>query len=321
MANDKYTKRKDAVCIFSYNSRGFSEEKQDICKLLFAKTEKYYPIVCNQENFILKGNNFKVGQCLSEAHVIFKAAVKDSLQGRPKNGMFIAIPREIKEMVLDVSPPHWRVQAVVLSTTNNKILIINTYFPTDPRIEDFDNTELLSTLAAIESVMKENDHDNILWGGDINADFVRNNAFTSAINRYVKEKCLAKSWDQFSIDFTHSFERDDHTFTSTLDHFFWSKGLSQHVSEADVLHLPNNVSDHSPIYCIIKMEEMSSKKTMQVTENKVIPNWKRADERQRMKFKTMLGDKLEDIKVPECLKECNDVHCKDTFHILNIGLY
>ena len=121
MANDKYTKRKDAVCIFSYNSRGFSEEKQDICKLLFAKTEKYYPIVCNQENFILKGNNFKVRQCLSEAHVIFKAAVKDSLQGRPKNGMFIAIPREIKEMVLDVSPPHWRVQAVVLSTTNNKI--------------------------------------------------------------------------------------------------------------------------------------------------------------------------------------------------------
>ena len=45
----------DIICIYSYNSRDLTEEKQDICKILFVETEKYYPILCNQENFLLKG--------------------------------------------------------------------------------------------------------------------------------------------------------------------------------------------------------------------------------------------------------------------------
>ena len=127
-----YNQDKDSICIFSYNSRGFTEEKQDICKILFVQTEKCYPILCNQENFLLKGNNFKVTQCLPNARIIFKEAIKDSLDGRPKGGMFVAIPQEIKELALDVSPPHWRVQAVILSTATNKVLTINSYLPTDP---------------------------------------------------------------------------------------------------------------------------------------------------------------------------------------------
>ena len=65
------------LCIFSYNSRGFAEEKQDICKSLMTKSDKYYPILCNQENFLLKGNNYKVKQCLPDARIIFKKAEKD----------------------------------------------------------------------------------------------------------------------------------------------------------------------------------------------------------------------------------------------------
>ena len=114
--------------------------------------EEYFPIVCNQENFLLKENNYKVSQSLPNARVVFKGAIKDSFDGRPKNGMFIAIPLEIKELVRDVSPPQWRIQAVVLSTaSNNNISIINLYIPTDPKVNDFDTTDLCSTLAAIES--------------------------------------------------------------------------------------------------------------------------------------------------------------------------
>jgi len=103
-------------------------------------SKEYYPIVCNQENFLLKGNSYKVSQCLPNARVIFKQAIKESLDGRPKNGMFVAIPIEIKELARDVSPHHWRVQAIVLSMARN-ILIINSYFPTDHKVKDFDTTD------------------------------------------------------------------------------------------------------------------------------------------------------------------------------------
>ena len=60
------------------------------------KSDKYYTILCNQDFFLLKGNNYNVKQCLPDARIIFKKAEKDSIDGRPKNGMFIAIANEIK---------------------------------------------------------------------------------------------------------------------------------------------------------------------------------------------------------------------------------
>ena len=72
----------------------------------------------------------------------------DSVHGRPRNGMFIAAPLEIKENVKDVSPNHWRIQAVVINTINSKILVINSYFPNDPKSNDFDTSDLLTTLGS-----------------------------------------------------------------------------------------------------------------------------------------------------------------------------
>ena len=54
MATTMYNQGKDSICIYSYNSRGFSEDKQDVCKILFVDTEIYYQILCNQENFLLR---------------------------------------------------------------------------------------------------------------------------------------------------------------------------------------------------------------------------------------------------------------------------
>ena len=125
----KLKEGKVKLCIFSYNSRGFTEEKQNICKSLFIENESYYPLLCNQENFILKGNNYKIKQCLPTAKIFYKEAVKETQEGRPKNGMFIAIPDELKEQGEDVSPQHWRVQAVIISTQKSIIMVINSYFP------------------------------------------------------------------------------------------------------------------------------------------------------------------------------------------------
>ena len=147
-------------------------------------------------------------------------------------------------------------QRRVAQSLESKLLVINTYFPTDPNLKDFDTEELLTTLAAIKNTIETNEFENVLWAGDINADFLRQTRFTELVESFVNEESLIKSWDNFPIDFTHIFEVDDVHHTSTIDHFFWKEKLSNSIVEADVLHLPDNTSDHCPIYCQINIENL-----------------------------------------------------------------
>ena len=105
------------ICIFSYNSRGFNSIKQDFLKtlVLSAGTDA---IICNQENFILKSNEYLVRKCLDSHHIFFKPAQKESFEGRPKNGMFVAVPQYLKEIVTDVSQPSERLQSLIFKFEN-----------------------------------------------------------------------------------------------------------------------------------------------------------------------------------------------------------
>ena len=104
------------------------------------------PILCNQENFLLKGNCYKINQAIDGFHRFINPAVKQSHdKGRPKNGMFIAIPDILKNKVEDVTPGHWRLQAIIIKNLNSSIMLINSYFPVDQRTQTFDESELLET--------------------------------------------------------------------------------------------------------------------------------------------------------------------------------
>ena len=87
-SQDKY------FCIYSYNSRGFTADKQEVYKELLQDDKMVISILCNQENVLLKANGYMIEQALHGYHIVFKPAEKEFLDGRPKNGMFIAIPVE-----------------------------------------------------------------------------------------------------------------------------------------------------------------------------------------------------------------------------------
>ena len=124
------------MLILSYNSRGFSEQKQDFCKLLMSKSiiGEHLAIFCNQENFLLRNSSYKINRTFPDHHCFIKPALKTNHdKGRAKNGMFVAVPNCIKNQVSDVSPGHWRIQALTISTSTSTTLLINSYFPTDPK--------------------------------------------------------------------------------------------------------------------------------------------------------------------------------------------
>ena len=135
-----------------------------------------------QENFLSKANGFIIEKCLPDYHIFFKPATKKDLNGRPHTGMFVAVPICLKESVQDVSPLSSRIQSILIETQNDKIMLLNTYFPTDPRCNDFDETDPLFTLSGVKEVIDSHDFDRLVWTGDINADFRRNGKFVRLIN-------------------------------------------------------------------------------------------------------------------------------------------
>ena len=138
------------LCIYSYNSRGFSLEKQTICSKLFDNSGDSLPILCNQENFLYKSTSYKVKQALPNAFVFFKEAYKihGEASGRPQNGMFIAIDKSLKNFASNISSQNWRVQAIKISLDMTNLVIINTYFPGDPQTLNFDDTVLHDMLSS-----------------------------------------------------------------------------------------------------------------------------------------------------------------------------
>jgi len=252
------------ICLFSYNSRGFSQEKQEFCNFLMKLSGNKLGILCNQENFLFKANSYKINQCLPDSHIIFKPCLKEQNLGRPRNGMFIAVPNIIKENICDVSPPHWRIQAIIIKTIKSDILVISTYFPQDPKTLNFDETELIETLNAIDSVIQNNQFQNIILTGDINCDFLRRSGFVNNIDKYFDELNLKKSWEKFKIDFTHISELNGISHTSIIDHFFWNVELDICVEDAGVIYSVENQSDHEPVFCIINTGGLESN----ITETK-----------------------------------------------------
>ena len=272
------------------------------------------PILCNQENFVLLDNSYKLRQAFPGFQILINPAVKKQLNtGRPSNGMFIAYPNSIKNNVEDVSPGFWRVQAARISFKTSKLLIINSYFPTDPQRDNQDESDLLETLGHIKKTIECNACDAVLWAGDLNSDFSRQSSHTNAVQDALNELGLQSSWDRFDIDFTAVHEMQGRTFTSTLDHFAWSQLLDTSVVDAGVLHLPDNASDHSPIFCTVNMSSIQHNFS-KPNPSKPRPSWKRATDQEKMEYKSLLEDRLARLSVPESVLTCRNVHCQDSNH-------
>ena len=244
--------------------------------------------------------------------MLINPAIKDDINtGRPKGGMFIAIPDSIKNLVKDVSPGHWRLQAVTISSPSSKTLLINSYFPTDSRT---DNTEeAFAILDIIKNIIETHPCDAVVWAGDLNADFVRNSAHVRLVKETMEDLSMTSAWDRFEADFTCCGEVGGVTRTSTIDHINYSEGLAASLSDAGVLHMVDNKSDHSPIYAVfesINVEQDVSKSDKKTSK----PSWRRASDKQKSDYSNKLEEKLSQINIPESISKCRDVKCQNEQH-------
>ena len=203
------SQNKKDMCIYSYNSRGSSHEKLDLINDLLDMSINQLPIFCIQEHFLLRNNLYKINQHFKRSSVLSVPAYKDfNIQdkGRPRGGLAIIVPKEIRKYVKIIKCDSWRIQPVMLEMNDVRYLIINTYFPTDSRGGNDECQELEGCLNQIKSIINMNQFDKLYLPGDQNCDFSRNSRHVELIKQFVNETNMFDIWEKHPVDFTYSFE-------------------------------------------------------------------------------------------------------------------
>ena len=208
---------------------------------------------------------------------------------------------------------NFRLQATKFDLPSGSLLILNTYFPCDPRTANFDDTELLKLLSDIQNTIINSNCGNIWLAGDLNAHFLRNNRFTNLVKDYLEELRLYLLWENIDqlesiqdIDYTHMFSANGILSFSTIDHFAYSRRLLTKLYEARVIHSGENTSNHSAIFARLNLGEFDE----QLEQNKQVKrvNWEKSSEQARLEYQRKLSGLLLDIPTPDCAN-CRNIHC------------
>ena len=119
------------------------------------------------------------------------------------------------------------------------------------------------------------------------------------MRRFLDKHKIVKAWEKFVVDFTYMFEDtvNNITTTSVVDHVIVSPGILNNISDGGTIHLPQNMSNHEPIYVVINMNSGLINENVDQTEPEARPRqaWNSATDEQKLEYKNILELKLNQI--------------------------
>ena len=307
------------LCVSSYNSGGFGLDKQEFISHL----QLFSDIVCVQEHFVLNSGSRKYNNtekirsaCGDNFNMFITPAVKDNnvlTRGRGKGGLITMWKKCLSKYVSQIKCENFRIQATQFTFPQSSLLLINLYLMNDPQ-HDFNDQELLQTLAEINDIIRQNMHSSVLICGDLNCDFRRNTQFVNSISGFVNNLNYQVIWNQAhinqniqEIDYTYSKTINGITHCSTIDHFISNETFYNSITEAGKVNCPNNTSNHHPIFCKFNVDNLNRSYISEIPASK--PSWRKANEAEKSEFKNYLDIKLQEINIPVNCENCKSMHC------------
>ena len=211
--------------------------------------------------------------------------------------------KNLTKYVSQIKCSNFRLQATRFNLPSGSFLIFNTYFPCDPRVNNFNEEEILTLLAEIRSVMLLQGCVYTLVLGDLNCHFSRQTHFTNIVKDFFNDINFIIFWEDQAenheiskIDFTYQHIYNGEMFTSTIDHFASNRALYNAVIEADVVHSGENPSNHAPIIAKVALDVDTSGFESAKSKQKV--NWEKSTSEARDLYSKTLNVKLEQVSIP-----------------------
>ena len=235
----------DTISFMSYNSTGLDTVKikfsLDICEKYvvdFLSIQEHFKFV-NTDKF------FKSGFSNFTSYVIPGHRSPGQMSGRAKAGLAQLCRREHDIKKVRVGTNNFRIQAQVLELPTSRVMWLNTYLPTDPRLQQYDDGELQEVQEEVKNILSNEQFDDLVWGSDLNWDPSRNTQFARTLDAFVQELGLVSLWESYPVPYTHV--HTDGCSTSVLDHFILSPRLLPLVESCGIGEKGDNRSRHCPI--------------------------------------------------------------------------
>lgn len=212
----------------------------------------------------------------------------------------------------------------MIDIMKKKYLVINSYFPTDPKNVTGNNIELETLLAEIKSILSSTKFDFVYLVGDLNCDFIRNTVHVNTVKDFMTTTNFCTLWSDHPVDFTHSYENENGISSiHTLDHILTLTSAKQNIAAAGVLHLVENMSDHEPVYAIIEttLDNVDQLGKGSKNEFKAKPKWNNASSDQKLEYNDVLFQRLLSLNIPEEAVNCRDVKCSNPDHKNEVDEY
>ena len=127
--------------------------------------------------------------------------------------------KTLTKYVSKVPCDNYRLQATCFSFPGGSVVVINTYFPCDPQTDNFDDAELVSLLADIQTLIVQSQCAHVLLAGDLNCHFNRYSRFTTTVQEFMDEIDLKLLWLNPDINPDHRIDAVDFTYCSVNNGF------------------------------------------------------------------------------------------------------
>ena len=323
------TNNDSQICVTSYNSTGFSQNKIDFMKTLMLFSD----IFCLQEHFLMTSkdkkhsNTNKIRNAFGqECDMFITPAFKTNSEvsaGRAKGGLCTMWKKGLTKYVSKIETKNDRIQATMFSFTACNILVINSYFMCDPRT-NFDDRELHNLLSEIRRVIEVSECQNVSLNGDLNCDFSRQTPFVGIVRQFCESMKIKPIWSNPKNDDSGIISTVSHTYCqivenearqSCIDHFVVNDRLYSAIVEAGAIRSVDNFSWHDPIYCKIKVGQLDLELEKEV--RKPVPSWNNSSETKKENYRFELENRLNNIHIPGSVSVCRNVLCNQHDDDLN----
>ena len=306
----------EGLKIITYNSTGLGETKQAFIRGLL---NEFKPgVIFLQETWLLNSNLALLGNLNSDYLYTGTSGVPDGhlLVGRPFGGVAILWRKELAkcvDIVRDIK--NCRICAVEVHAKTQSLLLVNVYLPIDNRRKAHLGDELLDCMDAIDQLIQRFPNHGVIVGGDVNADFRRNNAHDRYLKNFCDYNMLCDIWSLPEIPELDTYIDLSNDSSSCIDRFMVSQSLAKTIQQCIVHHSSENMSNHQPVILNIstsigKVNVKNHKRNM---SDRIAWHKVHASPDLTLQYKTSLNNLLSQVTLPD-VSTCKDLRCSSVSH-------
>ena len=326
--------------IVSFNCNGFKKRNFHYLLHLY----KNYDILLLQETWLYNFQFDTIQRILPDSQFHATSAMDESMLGRvgrPFGGC--AIIWNGKKLSMSVSPVtvnNPRVCAVQMYNETTRLLLISVYMPTsttndnsraannnvdnnnDLNAENVSNTtndmydnnvDYGETLSHISSLINQYPDYDIIIGGDFNVDFSRQSRHLNLASQFLSNEDLLNLTTTINHNITYTYKSPNH-HRSLIDHFFVNETVNNLVQSYYTIDDGRNLSDHLPIFLHTSIS--CRRPVTPCTNDEYRLDWESASDVNIKHYNLLIYNRLQNITIPDQLRACNSLVCKEHGHLI-----